>query len=121
MFGDAPPRPLRFLSHKNKNKSQYCHREAHPLGEQLLAAGRILNRLLKRLRKIPGPCYVPAMNTSDRKKGSIARPLVKELDDRQKADSKVENPSVGSKPLPAPDLYQDSGGGYNQDFTFPQE
>lgn len=43
--------------------------------------------------------------------------------DREKANSKVSNPdpSVGSKPLSPPDLYQDPGQGYNQDFTFPQE
>lgn len=68
-----------------------------------------------------GACYRPGMKSSERQKGSVARPLVKELADRQKADSKVENPLVSSKPLPPPDLYQDSGGGYNPDFTFPQE
>lgn len=50
-------------------------------------------------------------------------PILKDLMDRDKANSKINNPdpSVGSKPLPSPDLYQDSGGGYNEDFTFPQE
>jgi K+-transporting ATPase c subunit len=57
----------------------------------------------------------------EKQKGSVTKPLLKDLVDRQKADSKIENPSVGSKPLPPPDLYQDSGSGYNPDFTFPQE
>ena len=63
------------------------------------------------------------MQSKDRKKESITAPLLKDLVDREKADSKFKDPdpSVGSKPLPPPDLYQDSGGGYNTDFTFPQE
>ncbi len=31
------------------------------------------------------------------------------------------SPSVGEKPLAPPDLYQDDGGGYNSDLTFPQQ
>jgi hypothetical protein len=63
------------------------------------------------------------MKSNDRKSDSITKPLLQDLKDREKADSKINNPdpSVGSKPLPPPDLYQDSGGGYNPDFTFPQE
>jgi hypothetical protein len=63
------------------------------------------------------------MKSNKRQNASVTRPLLKDLVDRQKADSKIINPdpSVGSKPLPSPDLYQDSGEGYNQDFTFPQE
>jgi hypothetical protein len=57
----------------------------------------------------------------DSKKESVTKPLLQDLIDRQKTDAKIENPSVGTKPLPPPDLYQDSGGGYNPDFTFPQE
>jgi hypothetical protein len=63
------------------------------------------------------------MKSNDRQNGSVTEPLLKDLMDRGKANSKFNNPdpSVGSKPLPPPDLYQDSGGGYNQDFTIPQE
>ena len=61
------------------------------------------------------------MKFSKRPAGSITKPLLKELVDREKADSKIANPTVESKPLEAPDLYQDPGGGYNPDFTFPQE
>lgn len=55
------------------------------------------------------------------RKTSSAKPLLKGLLDRKKADSKIPKPSVGSKPLTPPALYQDSGGGYNADFTFPQD
>jgi hypothetical protein len=53
------------------------------------------------------------MNSSNRRKGSITEPLLKELADREKANSKLmkNDPCVESKPLDAPDPYQDSGGG----------
>jgi hypothetical protein len=53
----------------------------------------------------------------------VAVPLLKDLTDRQKADVKTQlsDPTVGSKPLKQPDLYQDSGNGYNPGFTFPQD
>jgi hypothetical protein len=63
------------------------------------------------------------MNSTNRRRGSITEPLLKELVDREKASSKLtkNEPTVESKPLDPPDLYQDSGGGYNPDLTFPQE
>jgi|GEM_PF-1931762 len=63
------------------------------------------------------------MNSNRRPKGSVTKPLLKELVDLQKANSKVvnTNPSVESKPLDPPALYEDAGEGYNPDFTFPQE
>jgi K+-transporting ATPase c subunit len=61
------------------------------------------------------------MKADKRDKESVTKPLLEDLVKRQKTDSKIENPTVGSTPLPPPDLYQDSGGGYNPDFTFPQE
>lgn len=62
------------------------------------------------------------MNSNESRKGSVTTPLLKELADRQKADLKIiMQPSVGSKPLKPSDLYQDPGGGYNTNFTFPQE
>ncbi len=59
----------------------------------------------------------------NRKEPSVTQPLLKDLMDRQKTESKLamEEVKVGSTPLPSPDLYQDAGGGYNPDFTFPQE
>jgi len=63
------------------------------------------------------------MNFRNRHKKSITEPLLKELDDRENANSKLikNDPSVESTPREIPDLYQDSGGGYNSDLTFPQE
>jgi hypothetical protein len=63
------------------------------------------------------------MKSNDRKNASISALLLKDLADREKANSKTitSGPSVGSKPLDPPDLYQDAGNGYNPDSTFPQE
>lgn len=63
------------------------------------------------------------MKSDERQSASISAPLLEDLVEAEKANSKIFNssPSVGSKPLPPPALYQDSGGGYNEDFTFPQE
>jgi hypothetical protein len=63
------------------------------------------------------------MQSKDRKNESITAPLLKDLVDREKAVSKFKDPdpSVGSKPLQPPALYEDAGEGYNQDFTFPQQ
>ncbi|HTU48109.1 MAG TPA: hypothetical protein VMF91_23820 [Bryobacteraceae bacterium] len=63
------------------------------------------------------------MKSNDRQNGSITEPLLKDLMDRDKANSKINDsgPSVGSKPLQPPALYEDAGEGYNSDFTFPQE
>jgi hypothetical protein len=62
------------------------------------------------------------MKSNERNKASITAPLLKDLAEREKANSKsiTPDPSVGSKPLDPPDLYQDSGGGYNPDLSFPQ-
>jgi hypothetical protein len=53
----------------------------------------------------------------------ITAPLLKDLTDQQRASFKtqLQDPTVGSKPLPQPDLYQDPGNGYNPNFTFPQD
>lgn len=66
------------------------------------------------------------VKSSKSQKGSITQPLIKELVDMQKSDFKKlmtdhQVPSVGSKPLAQPDLYQDPGDGYNADFVFPQD
>ncbi|HEX7359348.1 MAG TPA: hypothetical protein VF283_02550 [Bryobacteraceae bacterium] len=57
----------------------------------------------------------------EKQKRSTAKPLLKGLVDRKKNNSRIEKPSIGSKPLKSDALYQDPGGGYNPDFTFPQE
>jgi hypothetical protein len=63
------------------------------------------------------------MQSNERQDASVTAPLLKDLVERDQANSKsnFSSPSVGAKPLPSPALYQDSGGGYNEDFTFPQE
>ena len=61
------------------------------------------------------------MNSKNRLNGSITQPLLKDLIEREKANAKVVAPKVESKPLEPASLYQDAGGGYNPDFTFPQE
>ncbi len=45
------------------------------------------------------------------------------LDEAHKAANFPVNPSpsISEEPLPAPDSYQDAGGGYNRNFTFPQQ
>ena len=63
------------------------------------------------------------MKASDRPKRTITGPMLNDLVNREKANQKalIEGPQVESTPLDPPDLYQDAGGGYNRDFTFPQE
>lgn len=56
--------------------------------------------------------------------GSITQPLLKDLIERQKVESQKtfdNQPCVDSLPQEQPDLYQDSGSGYNADFVFPQD
>lgn len=69
------------------------------------------------------PCYFLGMKTPKKgqARGTVAAPILQDLAERHKADFRAENPSIGEKPLPAPDLYQDDGGGYNSNFVFPQE
>ncbi len=63
------------------------------------------------------------MKSKPRDKAPITKPLLSDLIERDKAGRKavLDQPSVGSDPLEAPDMYQDGGQGYNPDFTFPQE
>jgi hypothetical protein len=63
------------------------------------------------------------MNSNRRRNRSITKPLLKEVVDLDKANSKevMQHPVVESTPLDPPALYQDAGGGYNLDFIFPQE
>jgi len=63
------------------------------------------------------------MNSRNRQKESVTKPLLKQLVDLQKANEKTlpKDPSIGSDPLKPAGLYQDAGNGYNPDFTWPQE
>ena len=60
------------------------------------------------------------MKSKNRQDTSVTAPLLKEVMECDKAN-KLKNPTVESNPLQSADLYQDDGGGYNLDFTFPQE
>ncbi len=63
------------------------------------------------------------MNSNGRRKGSVTKPLLKKLVDLDKANAKTvkQIPTVESKPVDPPALYEDAGEAYNPDFTFPQE
>jgi len=61
------------------------------------------------------------MQSQKQRNGSITAPVLKDLIEREKLNRKIENPSVSDSPSAPADLYQDAGGGYNPDFTFPQE
>jgi hypothetical protein len=63
------------------------------------------------------------MKSKKNRAGTVTGPLLKELAERQKAQSKalMQAPSVGSQPLQQPAFYQDPGSGYNTNFTFPQD
>jgi hypothetical protein len=67
------------------------------------------------------------MKNNKGKEASFTQPLLKDLINRQKADSKItfdgvfNKADVGSTPLEQPDLYQDPGNGYNANFVFPQD
>jgi hypothetical protein len=54
---------------------------------------------------------------------SITGPLLESIVEEDKARSQALflNPTIGSKPLPQPDSYQDPGGGYNANFVDPQD
>ena len=54
---------------------------------------------------------------------SFTGPLLDSLVGLDKANyqANFHAPTVGSTPLPQPDLYQDPGSGYNTDFIFPQD
>jgi len=62
------------------------------------------------------------------KEASFTQPLLKDLMNRQKAESKLtfgrvssDKPGTGSTPLEPPALYEDAGEGYNANFVFPQD
>jgi hypothetical protein len=68
------------------------------------------------------------MKNNKGKEAGFTRPLLKDLIDRQNVASKVTFDGVfktadlsGSTPLDPPALYEDSGTGYNSNFTFPQD
>ena len=54
---------------------------------------------------------------------SITGPLLEHIRNLDIANFKVHfpDPSVSSKPSAPPDSYQDPGGGYNKNLTYPQK
>ena len=58
-----------------------------------------------------------------RQEPSVTEPLLKDMLDRHKAQTKqsMQDVLIGSTPLAPSAQYQDDGGGYNADFVFPQE
>jgi len=62
------------------------------------------------------------MKTFKTPEGPVTKPLLKRLVQQHQADLKkqVRIVTVGSKPLPPPDLYQDAGGGFNSNLSFLQ-
>ena len=69
--------------------------------------------------------YRARMKHNQNPKGSITKPLLQELVDREKADKPNANtPTVVKSPAKQPiqpALYEDPGSGFNSDFTFPQD
>jgi hypothetical protein len=61
------------------------------------------------------------MQSKKDRNGSITGPVLKDLLEREKLNRKIENPVLSNEPSAPADLYQDAGGGYNVNFTFPQE
>ena len=83
-------------------------------------------RFSRGIARWPGmaACYGLDMKTrTNTKSDSLSGPLLDGVIALDKANfaANFPAPSIGSKPLPQPDLYQDSGSGYNADFTFPQD
>ena len=52
---------------------------------------------------------------------SVATPILQDVIERHKSNSKLQNPTLTETPCEPADLYQDAGGGYNTNFTFPQD
>jgi hypothetical protein len=65
------------------------------------------------------------MKAKKGQEASITQPLLKDLLNRSKVESKLTFDSVksnvGDTPLEQPALYQDPGSGYNAGFVFPQD
>jgi len=54
---------------------------------------------------------------------SLTEPLLEHIKQRDQAnfEANFPKPAVDTKALAQPDLYQDSGGGYRANFTYPQD
>ena len=67
--------------------------------------------------------YGPGMKRNSNQKQSLTNSLLRDLfqADRSNQKQTSQKAGIGKTPLKQPDLYQDAGGAYNQDFTFPQQ
>lgn len=63
------------------------------------------------------------MKVNRSKADSVTASLLKDVVERDQANQKAnwDNVSIGQKPLAPPALYEDSGEGYNPDYTCPQQ
>jgi len=63
------------------------------------------------------------MKKNQKQEAAITGPLLKDLMATHKAERQavMPAPQVEETEECPPDLYQDAGGGYNPDFTFPQD
>jgi hypothetical protein len=62
------------------------------------------------------------MKSKRREKAPVTKPLLKQLTDQHRTNSKdpKQNPTIEVDPLEPAELDQDPGAGYNPDHTFPQ-
>jgi hypothetical protein len=60
---------------------------------------------------------------SNKQDAAISKRLLEHITARDLANFERNFPknATGSKPLPEPSLYQDAGGGYNANLTYPQK
>lgn len=64
------------------------------------------------------------MKAKKGQEGSFTNPLLKDLVNRQKVETKkhLDNMAgMSSTTVEQPDFYQDPGSGYNANFVFPQD
>ncbi len=65
---------------------------------------------------------VCAMKTTKKvSEDSVATPILQDVIERHKSNSKLQNPTLSETASGPADLYQDAGGRYSTNFTFPQE
>jgi len=70
--------------------------------------------------------YRADMKRKESPHGLITKPLLQDLINRKKAHDKLNAPVPAKEKSPdkepvQPALYEDAGGGFNSNFTFPQD
>lgn len=62
------------------------------------------------------------MQTSKKgRNASITTPLLQDLIERAKVNTKIQKVNTSEMPAEPANLYQDAGSGFNSNFVFPQE